>query len=287
MKIDNTDPNQDDNSDSLVKKNVIEGETKRYQVNQDELTFPIEGMKNAKVVKNNNDDESNPTMKEIEQDMKLSRGEQKTQSISKEELKKVVDNDPRVIEYERLQRLKFDENVKFIHFPDDPAYRPITIEAIKMNDFENEDLRLNTRIMMNLALSDYVIFRETTDDESEPTPHKLYFRRVNTNEFNDYVDIQTELDDLVKRVGLIESTYPFTLELQDQLYDTQKRLVKVARNRVKKGFEIFFKWSAEQRKALDQFYTDFDQNDVTFNVDTAFLRITKSPFLRRKSSPSS
>ena len=136
--------------------------------------------------------------------------------------------------------------------------------------------------MMNVAITDYVIFRQVGDDDNT-IPIKVYFRRVKTNEFQDYVDIQTQLDDLVKRVGIIDSKYPFTLEDQDQLYETQKRLIKVARERVKKGFDIFFKLTKEEK----ELYDDLDNNDVSFNVDSAFLRITKSPFLRRKSSPSS
>lgn len=286
VKIDNN-TNTEDNSDSLVNENVAQG-AKRYTIDPKELTFPIEGMKHGRVVKDDNDDQ-NPTMKEIEQDAKLSRGEQKiSKEQQQEDIKKAIESDPRIIEYKRLERLKFDENVKFVHFPDDPAYRPISLEAIKMNEFENDDLKLNTRIMMNLALGDYVIFREIPDDDDkDPIPIKVYFRRVKTNEFNEYVDIQTQLDDLVKRANLIESTYPFTLELQDKLYETQKRLIKVARDRVKKGFDIFFKWSPEERTQLQKLYEMYDNNDITFNVDTAFLRITKSPFLRRKSSPSS
>lgn len=273
VKIDNKIPTdqQDNASDSQTDKQSESEKTERYQIDQRELTFPIEGMKHGKVINTNSVESEGHSVTHNKQQL--------TQAEQKQEKEK----DPRIIAYEKLERLKFDENVKFIHLPDDPAYRPISLEAIKMNDFENEDLKLNTRIMMNIALSDYVIFRLLNDDGDVVDQTKVYFRRVKTNEFQDYVDIQTELDDLVKRVGIIDSTYPFTLELQDKLYEYQKKLIAVARQRIRKGFDIFFKLSKEER----ELFNDFDQNDIAFNVDSAFLRLTKSPFLRRKSSPSS
>lgn len=272
VKIDNKIPDNDNDSDSQTNKHSNEPEeTQRYKIDTRELTFPIDGMKHGKVV-NENQTESSPNKQVAQQQQQIT-------AKPKEEEK---EKDYRIVEYEKLQKLKYDENVKFIHLPDDPAYQPISIELIKMNDLENDDLRLNTRIMMNIALSDYVIFRQIGDDDST-IPIKVYFRRVKTNEFQDYVDIQTQLDDLVKRVGIIDSKYPFTLEDQDQLYEVQKRLIKTARERVKKGFDIFFKLSKEEK----ELYADLDNNDIAFNVDSAFLRITKSPFLRRKSSPSS
>ena len=136
--------------------------------------------------------------------------------------------------------------------------------------------------MMNIALSDYVIFRRLSEDGDIEDNVKVYFRRVRTNEFQQYVDLQTQLDDLVKRVGIVEMTYPFTLELQDKLYDYQRKLIDIARKRVRKGYDIFFKWENQEQR--DQLADECDSNDMTFNVDCAFIRITKSPFLRRKSS---
>lgn len=272
VKIDNK-PTADNDSDPEINEQSQQEETKRYKVDPKDLTFPVEGMKNAKVVNDNDNDipqRNTSTNKET--------------AIAAGKAEQEAARDPRIIEYDRLQRLVFnDKNVKFIHLPDDPAYQPISLEAIKMNEFENEDLKLNTRIMMNIALSDYVVFRLLNEDGDVIDNTKVYFRRVKTNEFQDYVDLQTQLDDLVKRVGIIESTYPFTLELQDKLYETQKRLIAVARQRVRKGFDIFFKLKKEER----ELYNDFDNNDISFNVDCAFLRLTKSPFLRRKSFPSS
>jgi len=281
VQIDNKKPNTDNDSNP---DNNNE-QTKRYQVDPNELTFPIDGIKNAKVVNDSKDIPEGNTEQSYLRNASNSR-QQTTQQQQqhKQAQKGTEEEDPRLIEYERLQRLAYDEkNVKFIHLPDDPAYQPISLDAIKMNEFQNEDLKLNTRIMMNIALSDYVVFRLLNDDGDVIDNTKVYFRRVKTNEFQDYVDIQTQLDDLVKRVGIIESTYPFTLELQDKLYETQKRLIAVARQRVRKGFDIFFKLKKEER----ELYNDFDNNDISFNVDCAFLRLTKSPFLRRKSSPSS
>ncbi len=276
VKIDNKIPSDD--NDSNTDNNTNSEEVKRYQVDQRDLTFPIDGMKNAKVVNDSNDIPEGHTEQSY-----LRNASNKSTAIAAGKAEQEAAKDPRIIEYERLQRLAYDDKgVKFIHLPDDPAYQPISLDAIKMNEFDNEDLKLNTRIMMNIALSDYVIFRLLTDEDNVENI-KVYFRRVKTNEFQEYVDLQTELDDLVKRVGIIESTYPFTLELQDKLYDTQKRLIKVARDRVRKGFDIFFKLKKEER----ELYEDFDNNDISFNVDCAFLRLTKSPFLRRKFSPSS
>lgn len=280
VKIDNKIPDQD--NDSNNNNDTDSEETKRYKINPDELTFPIDGMKNARVVKDSDDiPEGNTEASTLRNASKGGTQQGKEQDNKKEQ--QPAPRDPRIIEFERLQRLSYDENVKFIHLPDDPAYRPISIEAIKMNEFENEDLKLNTRIMMNIALSDYVIFRLLNEEGDVVDNTKVYFRRVKTNEFQEYVDLQTELDDLVKRVGIVESTFPFTLELQDKLYDYQKKLIAVARKRVRKGFDIFFKLKKEER----ELYDDFDNNDISFNVDCAFLRLTKSPFLRRKSSPSS
>lgn len=275
VQIDNKKPDNDNDSNT---RNDNEQETKQYKIDPKELTFPVDGMKNARVVNDSKDIPEGSTEQSYLRNASNSR--QQTQQQNKE----TKEEDPRIAAYEKLQRLVYeDKNVRFIHLPDDPAYQPISLEAIKMNEFENEDLKLNTRIMMNIALSDYVIFRLLNDDGDVIDNTKVYFRRVKTNEFQDYVDIQTALDDLVKRVGIIESTYPFTLELQDKLYETQQRLIKVARDRVRKGFDIFFKLKKEER----ELYNDFDNNDIAFNVDCAFLRLTKSPFLRRKSSPSS
>src|SRR5688500_9243257 len=241
VKIDNKIPDQDNDSDNNNDTDS-HNETKRYQIDPKELTFPIDGMKNARVVKDSDDiPEGNSeasTLRNASKSSQQKGGDSNSSTSNKEQSEP---KDPRIVEYERLQRLSYDErNVKFIHLPDDPAYQPISLEAIKMNEFENEDLKLNTRIMMNIALSDYVIFRLLNEDDTV-TPVKVYFRRVKTNEFQEYVDLQTELDDLVKRVGIVESTYPFTLELQDKLYDYQKKLIAVARKRVRKGFDIFFK----------------------------------------------
>lgn len=279
VKIDNKITDKD--NDSNIDNDSNTEETKRYQVDPKEVTFPMEGMKNARVVNDSNDiPEGNTEQSYLRNASKSGQSQQSQQQQKNQE----EPRDPRIIEFERLQKLVYDDkNVKFIHLPDDPAYQPISLEAIKMNEFENENLKLNTRIMMNIALSDYVIFRLLNDDGDVVDNTKVYFRRVKTNEFQEYVDLQTQLDDLVKRVGIIESTYPFTLELQDKLYDYQKKLIAVARQRVRKGFDIFFKLTREER----ELYNDFDNNDISFNVDCAFLRLTKSPFLRRKSSPSS
>jgi hypothetical protein len=279
VQIDNKKPASDNDSNY---ENDNNGETKRYQIDPKELTFPVDGIKNARVVNDSKDIPEGGTEQSYLRNASNSRQQIQQQQQTKD--KKEEPRDPRIIEYERLQRLVYqDKDIRFIHLPDDPAYQPISLDAIKMNEFENEDLKLNTRIMMNIALSDYVIFRLLNDDGDVIDNTKVFFRRVKTNEFQDYVDIQTQLDDLVKRVGIIESTYPFTLELQDKLYETQKRLIAVARARVRKGFDIFFKLKKEER----ELYNDFDNNDISFNVDCAFLRLTKSPFLRRKSSPSS
>jgi hypothetical protein len=277
VQIDNKKPAEDNDSNT---QNDTE-QTKKYQIDPKELTFPVDGMKNARVVNDSKDIPEGSTEQSYLRNASNSRQQTQQQQQNKETTEAV---DPRIAEFEKLQRLVYeDKNVKFIHLPDDPAYQPISLEAIKMNEFENEDLKLNTRIMMNIALSDYVIFRLLNEDGDVIDNTKVYFRRVKTNEFQEYVDIQTSLDDLVKRVGIIESKYPFTLEDQDKLYETQQRLIKVARARVRKGFDIFFKLKKEER----ELYNDFDNNDIAFNVDCAFLRLTKSPFLRRKSSPSS
>jgi hypothetical protein len=268
--IDNKKDNDSDNKDNpdITKDN--KEVVSRYTIDPKEMPFPIEGLKNARVVKEGEEDDPNPTMKEIEKDAELTKQVTKT---------------PEQIKAEELERAAYDDkDLKFIHLPNDPAYKPISIELIKLNEFQNEDLKINTRIMMNLALSDYVIFRRIDDDDNLVN-FKITFRRIKTHQFQEYVDLQTEVDDLVKRVGIIEMTYPFTMELQDQLYETQKRLLKVARERIRKGFDVFFKW--ENQKIRDEVFEDADNNDVTFNVDSAFIRLTKSPFLRRKSSPSS
>ena len=266
--IDNKEDNDSKNNPDIKKDTSVENnKPERYEIDKRELTFPIEGLKNARIVKEGadiadgklNDVLINPTAEQP-----------KT---------------PEQIKAEELERLAYDDkDLKFIHLPHDPAYQPISIELIKMNEFANEDLKINTRIMMNIALSDYVIFRRI-DENDQLDNFQIRFRRVKTNEFQQYVDLQTELDDLVKRVGIIEMTYPPTLELQDKLYDYQKKLLDVARKRVRKGFDIFFKW--ENQKIRDEVFEDADNNDITFNVDCAFVRLTKSPFLRRKSSPTS
>lgn len=277
VQVNNKTPDKD--NDSNIDNDSNTEETKRYQVDPKDVTFPMEGMKNARVVNDSNDIPEGNTEQSYLRNASKSGQQQQSQQKKQEEPR-----DPRIIEFERLQKLVYDDkNVKFIHLPDDPAYQPISLEAIKMNEFENENLKLNTRIMMNIALSDYVIFRLLNDDGDVIDNTKVYFRRVKTNEFQEYVDLQTQLDDLVKRVGIIESTYPFTLELQDKLYDYQKKLIAVARQRVRKGFDIFFRLTKEER----DLYNDFDNNDISFNVDCGFLRLTKSPFLRRRSSPSS
>ena len=80
-------------------------------------------------------------------------------------------------------------------------------------------------------------------------------------------------------------TYPPTMEQQDKLYSYQKKLIDVARKRVRKGFDIFFNWKSQQER--NDVFEDGDNNDITFNVDCGFIRLTKSPFLRRKLSPTS
>lgn len=269
VKIDNKipDPDNDSNKDNVDsnKDNTNEEQqqptkTTRYEVDPKELTFGLDGIKNAKIVDGN---VPNATT----------------------EPKKLT---PEQIKAKELERLPYeDKNIKFIHLPDDPAYQPISLELIKMNEFEDEDLKLNTRIMMNIALSDYAIFRLIGDNGDIIDNTKVYFKRVKTNEFQNYVDLQTELDDLVRRVNILDATRPITLELMDKLYEYQKKLINVARRRVQNGFKIFFKWDKQDDKEIQDLFDSFDNNDITFNVDCAFLRITKSPFLRRRSSPSS
>jgi hypothetical protein len=273
VKIDNKDDNDSKNNPD-IKKDIIpetndnnnnNDKTERYTIDKNELTFPIEGLKNAKIINAASDIPSGSTEATL-----VNQPKPKT---------------PEEIKAEEMERLAYDDkDLKFIHLPDDPAYKPISLELIKMNEFQNEDLKINTRIMMNIALSDYVIFRRIDEDDNLDN-FQVRFRRVKTNEFQEYVDLQTELDDLVKRVGIIEMTYPPTMELQDKLYDYQKKLISVARKRVRKGFDIFFKW--ENQKIRDEVFNDADNNDITFNVDCGFIRLTKSPFLRRKLSRTS
>lgn len=273
VEINNNDPNSKDNSDIKPTEN----KTERYQIDKKELTFPIEGMKNARIVRE----------QELSQQPDISDGKLNDNLINKdaEQAKFEAEQEEKRKEKERLDRLAFeDQGLKFIHLPDDPAYTPITVELIKLNDLPDNDLKVNTRIMMNIALSDYVIFRRI-DDNDRLENVKIYFRRIKTNEFQEYVDLQTEVDDLVKRVGIVEMQYPPTLELQDQLYSYQKKLLAVARKRVRKGFDIFFKWKNQAER--DSVFENADNNDITFNVDSGFVRLTKSPFLRRKSFPSS
>ena len=259
--IDNKEDNDSKNSNINKEGGEQNNKTERYTIDKRELTFPIDGLKNAKVV------DSATEIPDGQTEVNYLKGKQ-----------------AQIQQPKTPEQLKA-EDLKFIHLPDDPAYRPISLELIKMNEFENEDLKLNTRIMMNIALSDYVIFRRLSEDGDIEDNVKVYFRRVRTNEFQQYVDLQTQLDDLVKRVGIVEMTYPFTLELQDKLYDYQRKLIDIARKRVRKGYDIFFKWENQEQR--DQLADECDSNDMTFNVDCAFIRITKSPFLRRKSSHTS
>jgi hypothetical protein len=278
VKIDNKEDNDPStNPNNNPNNNHNNDKTERYTIDKNELTFPIDGLKNAKIV-----NESSEAARQSSHD--IPSGNTEAQFVNKNNQVVPTKKTPEQLKAEQLERMAYeDKDLKFIHLPDDPAYKPISLELIKMNEFQNEDLKLNTRIMMNIALSDYVVFRQLNDDGDVEENVKVYFRRVKTNEFQEYVDLQTALDDLVKRVGIIEMTYPPTMELQDKLYDYQKKLIAVARQRVRKGYDIFFKWESQEFR--NNMFNEFDNNDITFNVDCAFVRLTKSPFLRRKSSP--
>jgi len=234
------------------------------QIDKNELTFPdLRGMKNANVVRdytnsnsNERTDPSNPNNLHFKND-----------KVAKIKIAPQVKDEPYPI-----------EQLEFLHLPKDPVYLPIPLELVKANEFKEDEITYSTRIIMNLAISDYAVFRKIDFDTGDTTEAiKLPFKRVPMVILQNYIDRQGYIDNIVRTINMIGMLKDPTREDIQRLNELQVEMNETIRDRVKYGFRAFFKVPQE----ILEIYDELDYNDILFNVDAGFFRLTKSPFLRR------
>lgn len=256
--VENKDTNNNTNNNSTTKKQT-------YEVNTNELTFPVEGMRNANIVKGSST--TNTSGYASAREDSINSPSTNSQTVKKTRVSNVIKDEPYPI-----------EQLEFLHLPKDPVYQPIPLELVKANEFKEDEITYSTRIIMNLAISDYAVFRVIDPDTGDIIDNiKLPFKRVPMNILQGYIDRQSETDNIVRTVNMIAMLQNPKREDIQRLNELQDEMTNSVRERVKYGFKAFFKVPVDVMKIYD----NLDYNDINFNVDAGFFRLTKSPFLRR------
>lgn len=244
--------------------------TNNSSINPDDLTFPIEGMVTPLSSSSNNSN-NNKTIEadtvtdpELKQQLKQNQ-EQRNQEALKD-----------AAERQRLQKLR--DKATFVHLPDDPIYKPISDELLDVNEV-GRDVPVTVKIMLNAALSDYVVFRKLNDNNEVLENVKVEYKRVNYDEAQRYQDIVDELVFLNNRINILAKMTPQTLEISDKIRQTQIASKKLISEKINEGLEVFFK--KNQVQDLKENKAEYDYNDILLNLEIAYFRYVKSPFLRQ------
>lgn len=197
------------------------------------------------------------------------------QMIDNDQLKKEVDERN---EFNRIAKLK--TTAVHLYMPDDPAYKQVSDDLLAVNEL-SKNLDASTRVMINVALGDYGVFRRKTDDEDKPEQEKLLFRRVYFEDFDKYQDTQDDLNDINRRITLLETSGGGGTEAGlDRLKEYKKQAKAAIAKKIDTGLEVFFKKSEGIRGNTKK----YDYNDMLFNVEIGVFRYTRAPFLRQISS---
>ena len=153
-------------------------------------------------------------------------------------------------------------------------------ELIELNDLDR-NMDDTTKIMLNVALSDYVVFRRMVDKENsdEVENVQIFFKRVNFDDYDKYSTIQEELDYLNNKMIILRQRVKTNGDLYDEIRSLQKEIKKVIKSKIDTGLEVFFKKHPTYDIVKDK--AQFDYNDLLFNIEIAFFRYTRAPFLRR------
>lgn len=173
---------------------------------------------------------------------------------------------------------KLKKETEYEHLPKDPIYRPIPDDLIELNNLD-KNMDDTTKIMINVALSDYVVFRKIEDNEDDVENVKVNFKRVNFDDYSKYSDVQEELDYLNNKQAILRGKVRTNPDLYDEIRELQKSIKKVIEQKINTGLEVFFKKHSQYDLVKDRKL--FDYNDLLFNIEIAFFRYTRSPFLRR------
>lgn len=247
-----------------------------YEVDESELTFPNGRIKGATIA--NIDDENQQRGNNNSNNDKVRNtniGEGRTGKDIVTELK----NKKLQMELEAA-KAPSDSDLVNVLFPPDPIYSAMPLELIKANEFDKEEnLNYSTRVIMNVSVSDYVVFREVDEFGDEVATHKIAFKQVSMKMLQNYLDKQAIIDDFVRTINMYSKLVDITREEIKMLKHMNADLTQAIRDRIYYGFRIFFKIPQD----LLARYDDLNYNDITFNVDAGFFRLTKSNFLRRLS----
>lgn len=189
-------------------------------------------------------------------------------------------------EFEQQRRInELRKEAVFLYLPDDPAYKPISDDLISVNEM-SKNLDGSTRIMINVALGDYGIFRKKPETEDgNPTPVKLNFRKVYFEDYDNYTEAQDELNDMNKRVLFLENSPTTSMQQLDDLREHKKKAKDAIANKIKVGLTTFFKIPKDSDILTNP--KKYDYNDLLLNIEVGAFRYTRAPFLRQISSTNS
>lgn len=223
------------------------------------LTFPVQ------------EDGSNVLVKDSKEETGGGDSGVKLRQLPREEIERMENK-------KRIGVLK--QTLGFENLPDDPIYRQIDEDLLDLNEINEKDMGPAIRIMINVALSDYVVIRKIIDSEMDQVENiKYFFKMVDYEDYNRYHEVQSELEHDTRMIDMIRRKEDVTIESYEKIRELEKRQTALIMQRNRIGLEIFFKNSADIAKSQK----GYESNDVTFAVETAYFRYSRSPFLRRPS----
>lgn len=189
-------------------------------------------------------------------------------------------------EFEQQRRInELRKEAVFLYLPDDPAYRPISDDLISVNEM-SKNLDGSTRVMINVALGDYGVFRKKPVSENDkPEQIKLNFRKIYFEDFDTYTEAQDELNDMNKRVLFLENSPTTSMQQLDELREYKKKAKLAINKKIDVGLKTFFKIPNGVDIAINK--KAYDYNDLLLNIEVGVFRYTRAPFLRQISSTSS
>lgn len=205
-------------------------------------------------------------------------------NLTDEQIKQRKEEEERVKEQKRLQTVR--DSANFVHLPNDKIYRPISDELLEVNEL-GKNIPTTTKIMINAALSDYVVFRKMFGDEENQKVEnvKAEFKRVNYDEFTKYQEVQEDLEYLNQKIEILKEEKKQSIETMDKIRSLQKEVKKAINSKIETGIEVFFKKNKTTEDILKN-KASYDYNDLLLNIEIAFFRYSRSPFLRQISSTS-
>ena len=204
-------------------------------------------------------------------------------NLTEEQIKQRKEEEAQEKERKRLQKMR--DSASFVHLPNDPIYRPISDELLEVNEL-GKNIPTTTKIMINAALSDYVVFRKMSGDEdnSQVENVKAEFKRVNYDEFTKYQEANEDVEYINQKIEILKQENPQSVETMDKIRTLQKQVKHAINTKIETGIEVFFKKNKAQDIIKNK--AAYDYNDLLLNIEIAFFRYSRSPFLRQISSQS-